>query len=70
MKIGQAENMHRKYDFLVAGFLKEGESVLEIHLHSPVKYIEECCEKSRTKGSPECMRELRISGKSGSGLEQ
>ena len=41
VEIAQTENMHRTYRLPVKGILQEGENLLHITLHSPVRYIEE-----------------------------
>lgn len=39
-KLGHTENMHRTYEFSVKNLVKEGENLLEIHITSPVAFIE------------------------------
>jgi beta-mannosidase len=38
--IAATDNMHRRYEFDVSGFIKSGINRLEIRLKSPVKYVE------------------------------
>ena len=44
-KIGSTDNMHRTYSFDVLERLKIGENVLQVVLHSPIRYIKEENEK-------------------------
>lgn len=54
-KVGYAENMHRVWEFSVTDALEEGENILRIYFHSPLKYIKEAYEKSATRGSEDAM---------------
>ena len=47
---GKAENMHRTYSFDVRRLLQEGENVLTIDFHSPLKYIQEAQRRHFTWG--------------------
>ena len=40
-KLGHTENMHRRFSFSIKEWAKEGENLLEIHLASPLKFIED-----------------------------
>ncbi len=40
-KFGEARNMHRTYSFDVRTLLQEGENVLTVLFHSPLRYIQE-----------------------------
>ena len=39
-KLGHTENMHRTWVYQVKELVKEGENLLELHIASPVKFIE------------------------------
>lgn len=39
-KLGHVENMHRVYPFSVKDWVKEGENVLELHVKSPIAFME------------------------------
>lgn len=41
VKLGHIENMHRTFEFPVKGIAKEGENLLEIHLASTLRYIDD-----------------------------
>lgn len=53
--LGSTENMHLRYEYDVTEIAVEGENVLRVVLHSPVKYIKEENKKVYTGGSAECM---------------
>ncbi len=53
--LGSAYNMHRIWEFDIAGILKDEENTLKVVLHSPTKYIKEENKKVYTGGSHECM---------------
>lgn len=38
--LGHTENMHRTYTFSVKEWIKKGENLLEIHLTSPIRFVE------------------------------
>ena len=40
-KLGHTENMHRRFPFSIKEWAKEGENLLELHLASPLKFIED-----------------------------
>ena len=53
--LGCTENMHLRYEYDVLACAKQGENVLRVTLHSPVKYIREENEKVYTGGVAEAM---------------
>lgn len=48
--VGNAENMHRTYEYDVTECIKSGENTLTVKIFSPVKYIRERQEKNRAWG--------------------
>ncbi len=54
--VGEAENMHRVYEFDVKDALREGENVMEVRFASPTKWIREAYAKSPYEGSSDAMR--------------
>ena len=53
--VGQAENMHRIWEFDVTDVLREGENTLRVCFHSPLAYIREAYKKQPTRGSEDAM---------------
>lgn len=53
---GKAHNMHRTWEFDIAGLARAGANNLSVIIHSPVKYIREENEKCFTGGSGESMQ--------------
>lgn len=53
--VGQAENMHRIWEYDVTDVLRDGENVLRVYFHSPLAYIREAFEKQPTRGSEDAM---------------
>ncbi|NCC44900.1 MAG: glycoside hydrolase family 2 protein, partial [Clostridia bacterium] len=53
--VGQAENMHRTWEFDVTDALTEGSNTLRVYFHSPLQYIKEAFEKAPTHGSEDAM---------------
>lgn len=41
VKIGNVDNMHRRYRFLVTDVLRDGENELEVRFESAIRYVEE-----------------------------
>lgn len=54
--LGQADNMHRIWEFDIAGAARVGENTLRVELHSPTKYIAQQNEKVYAGGSGEAMK--------------
>ncbi|MCM1184283.1 MAG: glycoside hydrolase family 2 protein [Roseburia sp.] len=54
--VAAACNMHRIWEYMVGGMLREGENELKVVLHSPTRYIEEQNERVYTGGSGDCMK--------------
>lgn len=54
--LAHVENMHRTFEFDVAGILKPGENWLEVKLYSPTKWIREKYEENPADGSSDAMR--------------
>lgn len=55
-ELGSACNMHRNWQFSVTGMLVEGNNDIEIHFHSPTKYIKEKDAIEHVGGSKHAMR--------------
>lgn len=53
--VGQAENMHRIWEFDITQAVVEGENILKVYFHSPLVYIKEAFEKQQTRGSEDAM---------------
>ena len=53
---GQADNMHRTWEFDVKALLHEGENTIRVTLASPTKFIREAYEKKPLEGSSDAMR--------------
>lgn len=53
--VGQAENMHRIWEYDVTDVMREGENILRVFFHSPLKYIRDAYEKRPTRGSEDAM---------------
>mgnify|MGYP003279828840 CR=1 FL=1 len=53
--LGETISMHREWEFDVTDKLKEGENVLHILFHSPLKYIEEAYKKYGNIGNEDAM---------------
>ena len=54
--LSHVENMHRTFEFDVAGILKPGENQLEVKLYSPTRWIREKYAESPADGSSDAMR--------------
>lgn len=54
--LGEAENMHRIWEFDVSGRVKDGENELEVLFFSPLKYIREAYAACESNGSEDAMR--------------
>ena len=54
--LAHVENMHRTFEFDVAGILKPGENWLEVKLYSPTRWIREKYAQSPADGSSDAMR--------------
>ena len=54
--LSHVENMHRTFEFDVAGVLKPGENWLEVKFYSPTKWIREKYAESPADGSSDAMR--------------
>ncbi len=54
-KIGEADNMHRIWEFDVKRALTAGANTLEIRFASPTRYIKEAYKSSRADGSEDAM---------------
>ncbi len=54
--LSHVENMHRAFEFDVAGVLKPGENWLEVKFYSPTKWIREKYAESPADGSSDAMR--------------
>lgn len=52
---GQAENMHRIWEFDITNVLKDGENTLRIYFHSPLAYIKKAYENQPTRGTEDAM---------------
>ncbi len=53
--IGDACNMHRTWEYDVTDIVQEKENILQVVLHSPLKYIRKEFARSRTLGSEDAM---------------
>ena len=53
--VGNAENMHRIWEYDVTDVLTDGENTLRIYFHSPLQYIKEAYAKQPTRGSEDAM---------------
>lgn len=53
--VGQAENMHRIWEFDVTNVLKDGENILRIYFHSPLAYIKKAYERQPARGTEDAM---------------
>ncbi|MDR1655469.1 MAG: glycoside hydrolase family 2 protein [Treponema sp.] len=53
--LGNADNMHRIWEFDVKKRLKDGENSLKIVFHSPVKFAADAYSKIKTMGSDQCL---------------
>ena len=53
--LGQADNMHRIWEYPVKGILTETDNHLHIVFHSPVKFFREAYAQNPLSGSSDCM---------------
>ena len=53
--VGQADNMHRIWEYDVKALLREGENRIEIRFSSPTKYIREAYAENPADGSSDAM---------------
>lgn len=53
--VGQAENMHRIWEYDVTDVMREGENILRVYFHSPLRYIRDAYEIRPTRGSEDAM---------------
>ncbi len=53
--VGNAENMHRIWEYDVTDVLTDGDNTLRVYFHSPLQYIKEAYAKQPTRGSEDAM---------------
>lgn len=54
--VGNADNMHREWEFQVKDFLEEGENTILLRFFSPLRYIREKYEENPNDGSDYAMK--------------
>ena len=54
--VGQADNMHRTWEYDVKGLIKPGRNAIAVTFHSPTRYIREAWAADRCDGTEDAMR--------------